>query len=77
LDGRPSSSNGQPSSPTMSKFVRFVTVWLGVPPCLERFGAGPAGLVGTAPDREREHHPKQHYAALLMTKVFMVSPDAR
>src|SRR6516165_8172305 len=32
LDGRPSSSNGQPSSPTMSNFVRFVTASLRVPP---------------------------------------------
>src|SRR5262249_44472908 len=32
LDGRPSSSSGQPSSPTMSNLVSFVTSWLGVPP---------------------------------------------
>src|SRR5215469_16176894 len=32
LDGRPSSRRGQPSSPTMSSFVRFVTPGLGVPP---------------------------------------------
>src|SRR5215472_3248102 len=32
LDGRPSSSKGQPSSPTISNLVPLVTVWLGVPP---------------------------------------------
>src|ERR1700751_1182319 len=32
LEGRPSSSRGHPSSPTMRSFVRFVTAGLGVPP---------------------------------------------
>src|SRR5215813_7381649 len=32
LEGRPSSSSGHPSSPTMSTCVRFVTAGLGVPP---------------------------------------------
>src|SRR4029077_18428902 len=48
LDGRPSSSNGQPSSPTMSKFVRFVTAWLGIPPCWRTTSKASARLMHTS-----------------------------